>query len=639
MRLTKNTLLYIFLLLMCTGTQQSVFAQCTAPINTFPYNESFEDSDNGNWTSIPANIWECGTPGPGKQVIVTPGGGLKSWVVGGLNSSHYSNGNSELRSPCFDFSSLVNPQISFKVFWETELRFDGCTFQYSLDGANTWTTLGSTNSNSSCQGTNWFTYGPIYPYLNSEPGWSGNIQTSGGDNGGPGTCLYGLGSGGWVTAQHNMQMLAGESSVIFRFYFGAGNQCNYFDGFAVDDVHIDETPPAATPDFTYTCGTNNTAQFTNNTQPCQVAWNWNFGDPASGSNNISAAENPSHVFSTAGTYSVSLTVTYGTGTQVTIPPKTITVLGVTTTSTNIACNGDQNGSITVNVNPAGVYNYSWDTNPPQNTPVINNLSGGITYTVTVTATNACSVSVPVILTEPALLIANPVVTPAKCGHDNGTIAANVTGGTPPYVYTWSNSQSTSIINNLAAGAYDLAVTDQNGCIALPINNIQVLAIVNPINAFLGNDTTICPGQKLLLSPGLFAGYKWQDNSTAQTFSVTKTGTYAVVVTDADGCTGTDTINVTVDCKGIYFPTAFTPNNDLLNPAFGPIGDLGSLEHYDFKIYNRYSELVFSSTDPYKKWDGTFKALRVNAGGYVWIATYNVRGQRPVSKKGTILLLR
>ena len=638
MRLTKNTLLYIFLLLMCTSIQQYVFAQCTTPINTFPYNESFEDSDNGNWVPIPANVWQCGTPGPGKHVILTPGGGLKSWIVGGLNSSHYSNGNSELRSPCFDFSSLVNPQISFKVFWETELRFDGCTFQYSLDGANTWTTLGSTSSNSTCSGTNWFTYGPIYPYLNSEPGWSGNIQTSGGDPNGN-SCLYGLGSGAWVTAQHNMSMLAGQPNVIFRFYFGAGTQCNDFDGFAIDDVHIGETPPAATPDFTYTCGTNNTAQFTNNTQPCQVAWSWNFGDPASGSNNISSAENPSHVFSTAGTYSVSLTVTYGTGAQVTIPPKTVSVLGVTTTSSNIKCQGDQNGSITVNVNPAGSYNYSWDTNPPQNTPVINNLSGGITYTVTVTATNTCSVSVPVVLTEPALLTANPVVTPAKCGHDNGTIAANVTGGTAPYVYTWSNSQSTPIINNLAAGAYDLAVTDQNGCIASPVNNIQVLAVVNPINAFLGNDTTICPGQKLLLYPGSFAGYTWQDNSTSPTYAVTRTGIYSVIVTDIDGCSGADTINVTVDCKGIYFPSAFTPNNDPLNPAFGPIGDLGSIEKYNIKIYNRYSELVFSSGDPYKKWDGTFKALPVNTGGYVWIAIYNVHGQKPVSKKGTILLLR
>ncbi|MEO7522613.1 MAG: PKD domain-containing protein, partial [Ferruginibacter sp.] len=351
MRIIKNTFLYFFLLLVFVCTQPSVFAQCTTPVTAFPYNESFEDSDNGNWVSIPSPAWQCGTPGPGKQVIQTTGGGLKSWLVGGLNMSSYDPGNSELRSPCFDFSSLVNPQISFKVFWETERRYDGCTFQYSLDGGNGWTTLGTTNSNSSCEGTNWFTYSPITPYLNGEPGWSGNIQSSGG--GTTGNCLYGLGSGGWVTAQHNMRMLAGESSVIFRFYFGAGNLCNNFDGFAVDDVLIAETPPAGIPDFTYSCSTNNSAQFNNNTQPCQVAWSWNFGDPVSGSNNISSMENPVHVFSTAGTYSVSLTVSYGNGTQIPVPPRSISVLNVTTTNINVKCQGDQNGSVTVNVDPPG----------------------------------------------------------------------------------------------------------------------------------------------------------------------------------------------------------------------------------------------------------------------------------------------
>ena len=635
MRLTRNTFLYASLLLICLSIQQFAKAQCSTSVNTFPYNESFEDSDNGNWQPIPAGSWQCGAPGSGKHVILTPGGGLKCWIIGGLNSSSYSSGNSELRSPCFDFSSLVNPLISFKVFWETERKYDGCTFQYSLDGANSWTTLGTVSSGSTCDAVNWYTYSPISPYLNGEPGWSGNIQTGGG---GGGNCLYGLGSGGWVNAQHNMSMLAGQSSVIFRFYFGAGTQCNDFDGFAVDDVHIGETPPSAPPDFTYTCGTNNTAQFTNNTQFCQVAWNWNFNDPASGTNNISSEENPAHVFSTAGIYSVSLTVSYGDGTQLNVPPKTITILDVTTTNTNIKCQGDQNGSITVNVNPAGVYNYSWDTNPIQNTATINNLSGNTVYTVTVTSANSCSASIPVSLTEPDALRIQPVSTPAKCGNNNGTITANAAGGTQPYLYTWSNGQSTPVIIGLASGIYDLSVTDVNGCIVPSVNNILVSAVTYTLNPFLGKDTTICPGQTLLLKPGFYASYKWQDNSTASTYAVTKTGTYSVEVIDADGCTGTASINIIVDCKGVYFPSAFTPDADALNPTFGAIGDIGSLKNYSIVIYNRYSQIIFTSNDPYKKWDGKFRGLPVNTGSYVWIAKYTYRSQQSVFKKGTVLLI-
>ena len=187
-------------------------AQCVGGISTFPYNESFELSD-GNWvTGGTASDWAWGVPT--KPVINFAGQGMRCWVTGGLTNAFYNNGESSfLKSPCFDFSTLVNPQISFKIFWETEKTFDGADLQYSVDGGTTWLDLGTANSNNVCGNTNWYNSGSVR-FIGNKPGWAGNIQTSG--------CTPGNGSGGWLTATHEMSALAGKPNVVFRFEFGAG---------------------------------------------------------------------------------------------------------------------------------------------------------------------------------------------------------------------------------------------------------------------------------------------------------------------------------------------------------------------------------------------------------------------------------
>ncbi len=634
MRVTKNTLLFSFLLLLSFCLHQYGYAQCTTGISSFPYDEDFENTD-GNWVPNTNLHWQwCGPSTPAgpisKPVITGPGGGLRCWIAGGPNGSSYAGGSSFLQSPCFDFSTLVNPEISFKIFWETEKSFDGAKLEFSLDGIN-WTIVGSENSNSTCQGTNWYNYTPVR-YISFTAGWSGNIQTSGG---GGGNCVYGSGSGAWVDAKHTLSSLAGQNSVIFRFTFGAGTQCNDFDGFAIDDIHVGEAAPNF-PDFAYACGTNNSVSFTNNSSACTLLWN--FGDPASGTADTSTLANPVHIFSSPGTYTVNLTGTYSTGTP---PPKTeiITILGVSTAvTTPVKCNGSSTGAVAVNVSGgSGLYNYTWNTTPVQTTPAINNLPANA-YSVTVSSNNACTVTATVNLTEPSILGLAPVASPAKCGNDNGTVLSNVSGGTIPYLFSWSNAETSVDIANLAAGLYDISVEDANGCVAA-VNGIEVTAVTYTVPVSLGNDVTICPGQTLILRPGTFASYKWQDNSTAPTFTVTATGTYSVQVTDTEGCTGSGSIKVTVDCKDIYFPSAFTPNADLLNPGFGPVGDLASLKKFNMVVYNRYGQAVFTSSDPFTKWDGTIRGKAQETQSFVWISTYTQVGRQQQVKKGMITILR
>ncbi len=636
MYLNGKIFIFYTAMLFCLVGQQQGIAQCTTLINSFPYTEDFEAVNNGNWTSLPSGEWQCGTPTSSKRVIQTAGGGNKSWIVGGLSGSSYSSGNSELRSPCFDFSSLANPEIIFKVFWETEKRFDGATFQYSLNEGNSWTTLGTVNSNANCDAVNWFTYDQISPYLGGAPGWSGNIQTGGG---GGGNCLYGLGSGRWVTAKHTMNMLAGLPSVVFRFYFGAGTQCNDFDGFAVDDIYIGETPPPGIADFSFTCS-NAGINFTNQSAACSVLWD--FGDPISAQQNNSTDLNPSHVFSVGGVYTVTLTAFFASGAS---DVKTVDI-GLLSASPQVLsqnkCFGERNNSFALQ-NLAGGdndYVYSWNTNPVQNTATIANLPGG-SYTVTLSSPGApCPITVDFNYPDPPLLEASASVSPAKCLSNNGRITTNISGGKSPYNYSWNTNplQQTSTATGLAPGLYSLTVTDDLGCVK-QVTGLEILNVTVPLNISLGNTTNICPGQQLLLTPGTFSTYTWQDNSTSSTFSVTKTGTYSVSVSDADGCTGSASINVIVDCKGIYFPSAFTPGSDQLNPSFGAIGDIGSLKNYSLVIYNRYAQVIFATSDASKKWDGTFKGKAVDTQSFVWIVRYTLAGQKSIFKKGTVLLLR
>jgi hypothetical protein len=199
----RDYIIYITLLLSIQANAQTVISQttapgtfqfetdiieadCTNPITNFPYRETFE-TGAGGWTAGgTASDWTRGTPA--KAVISAAGEGNNSWITGGLSNSSYNNGeNSFLESPCFNFSSLVYPRISFRIFWESERRFDGASLEYSTNGGAVWYLLGTVNSNANCEGENWYNT-PGITYLGLSEGWSGNIQAN------SGSCLGGNGS-------------------------------------------------------------------------------------------------------------------------------------------------------------------------------------------------------------------------------------------------------------------------------------------------------------------------------------------------------------------------------------------------------------------------------------------------------------
>lgn len=228
------------------------------------------------------------------------------------------------------------------------------------------------------------------------------------------------------------------------------------------------------------------------------------------------------------------------------------------------------------------------------------------------------------------------------GNDTSFCSGNqavITPGTYQ-LYEWNGQagNNTFIVNT--PGDYHVKVTDENGCTGTDTITIRSL-YSSPGNFLLPTDS-ICNGEKIVLQPTQhFESYQWSTAQTGKMITIANTGLYTLTVTDQNGCTGSDTLTVIEkqDCpKLIYFPSAFTPNNDIWNATFKP-RIYGNVEEYHFSVYNRYGQVVFETTNSLLGWDGNYKAKAAAAGGYVFICSYKFSGGSYNIKKGTVLLIR
>lgn len=160
------------------------------------------------------------------------------------------------------------------------------------------------------------------------------------------------------------------------------------------------------------------------------------------------------------------------------------------TSTDVSCFGQADGTISVSASGGNITSYLWsDGSTDVNR---NNLPSG-SYAVTITNEIGCKDTVLVEIEEPRQLISVPVVENVSCfGDSNGTVSANPSGGTPPFVYQWSVSPLTdSTIIDLSPGPVSLTVTDSEGCMT------NVSATVgqpnNPLSTVVNSNDPLCAG--------------------------------------------------------------------------------------------------------------------------------------------------
>jgi gliding motility-associated-like protein len=209
----------------------------------------------------------------------------------------------------------------------------------------------------------------------------------------------------------------------------------------------------------------------------------------------------------------------------------------------------------------------------------------------------------------------------------------------PESYLWSNGLTTPTINVTTSGTYILYVT--NACKTIA-DSVLVTIIPMPTKVYNAGEITICNDTiQTLDAENMGAKYIWITLDTTQKIIVNKTGLYTVRITEQNFCSIIDSVYIIMqDCNPgiITMPNAFSPNSDGLNDILYPIKIGENAQLINFKIFNRWGNVVFSSTNMDYGWDGTFSNIEQPIGNYIYTLEY-ASFQKTETLKGDVTLIR
>lgn len=259
----------------------------------------------------------------------------------------------------------------------------------------------------------------------------------------------------------------------------------------------------------------------------------------------------------AGSYTVTVTDNNGCTTTdsylLTQPVAALSFSDVTISDFNgynVSCVNGNNGSISVTVaGGTSPYTYAWSTGAT--THALNSLSSNVSYDLTVTDTKGCTLTRSEVLSDPDALSTSSLNTNVLCnGASTGAIDLSVSGGVSPYYYSWSTAANTQDISSLSAGTYTVTVTDDNFCqttSSFTITESSAIAITETFSNFNGYEIQCNGGTNGEISLAVSGGtspftYAWSHSlvETSNNPTSLATGSYTVTVTDAYGCTATET---------------------------------------------------------------------------------------------------
>jgi gliding motility-associated-like protein len=226
-----------------------------------------------------------------------------------------------------------------------------------------------------------------------------------------------------------------------------------------------------------------------------------------------------------------------------------------------------------------------------------------------------------------------------------------TGGS---IYTWtptqyltaSNIANPKVIGLPSATQFKVVVSDTLGCIKTSIDSV-IVSVDAIFQAYAGRDTSVVINEPVALNGTGGVTYLWQpatwlSNPTiANPIATPKENiTYQLTAISKGGCKAMDEIQINVYkiAPGFYVPSGFTPNNDGNNDVIRPIL-MGMRSLKLFRIYNRWGQLLFTTSEKGKGWDGTFKGSQQDPGTFVWMAEGVTYLGENLKKQGTVVLLR
>ena len=405
----------------------------------------------------------------------------------------------------------------------------------------------------------------------------------------------------WTPSGGNAATASGLSAQSYTCTITDLNGCTLQQMFTLTAPSSITLVMSSTPS---TCGAPNgsaTVNASGGTGPYTYLW-----QPSGGT----AATDPNL---TGGNYTVTVTDANSCTTQ-----GTVAVVGATTpsvavtASTNILCNGNFTGDATATASGgAGPYTYAWTPSGGTN-PTESNLGAG-TYTITITDANGCTATDTVTLTEPPLLTSSIAGTDILCfAGTTGSATITPAGGAGSNTFVWSPSGgNAAIATGLTAQSYTCVVTDANGC-----TTQQTITLTEPplLTTTASQVDELCQGANngsATVNPAGGAGgytYSWSPSgSNAATAPNIYAGGYTCTITDVNGCSITQSFNITEPQTVVLSQGAIT-NVDCFSNATGSasLNNSGGTLPYTYNWTNNVST--------------TNSASNLLAGSYVVVVT-------------------
>ncbi len=288
-----------------------------------------------------------------------------------------------------------------------------------------------------------------------------------------------------------------------------------------------------------------------------------------GNTTLTAPSGSSYLWNTgATTQSITVSPTTTTTYSITIPNGSCTdtasiMVNVTPGPTaNITGNNTICSGSSTTLTASGGTNYVWD-NSATTTTISVSPTATTTYTVTVSNGICSATATLTINVNPAgAASVSPASNPLCFGDANGSANIVMTGGTSPFTYLWSNSQTGQMASGLSSGTYTVMITDNNGCTAtasVTITDPSALTLIltgnnSPCSGINGSVISTAGGGTAPFT------YLWSNGATIQNISGLGSGTYTLTLTDNNGCALTQTASITAGSGPLAFAGGSTTIN-------------------------------------------------------------------------------